>query len=98
MIRRLFYFSLGVFAAVWTMRKLRALHPNHVARRAVNTAAGVATAVRAFASDARHLTASRETELRARYGLDSVENTSGPARVEAIEAPRHNHHDVKDGR
>jgi hypothetical protein len=74
MIRRLFYFSLGAFAAVWTMRKLRALHPDHLARRAAATTAAGATAVREFASDVRHLTAGRETELRTRYGLDSVEN------------------------
>nr|BFE80461.1 hypothetical protein GCM10020093_030620 [Planobispora longispora] len=41
MIRRLFYMALGAFGAVWTMRKLQALHPNHVARRAVRNASGL---------------------------------------------------------
>ncbi|MEV7013907.1 hypothetical protein [Streptosporangium sp. NPDC051022] len=84
MIRRLFYISLGAFGAVWTMRKLQSLHPNHVARRAVRSASGILDQVRGFAADALEGAAHRETELRSRFGLDSVENT-------------HNYH-VKDGR
>lgn len=74
MIRRLFYFWLGFFTAVWAMRRVRALHPNHIARRAVGTAAGAGAALRVFAADVRRLSASREIELRARYGLDTVED------------------------
>ncbi|GAA3103577.1 hypothetical protein [Streptosporangium carneum] len=84
MIRRLFYISLGAFGAVWTMRKLQSLHPNHMARRAARGAAGVLEQVRDFAGDALDGAAQRETELRSRFGLDTVENT-------------HNYH-VKDGR
>ncbi|MEV5413454.1 hypothetical protein AB0K60_32050 [Thermopolyspora sp. NPDC052614] len=74
MIRRLFYFWLGFLTAVWAMRRIRALHPDHVARRAVTAAAGTGVALREFAADVRRLTASREIELRARYGLDTVED------------------------
>ncbi len=114
MIRRLFYFWLGFFTAVWAMRRIRALHPNHVARRAVTAAAGTGVALREFAADVRHLTASREIELRARYGLDTVEDRPmledrRPAvlrrtRALAPGGSRHsmtNHietHDEKDGR
>ncbi|GII04532.1 hypothetical protein [Planobispora takensis] len=84
MIRRLFYMGLGAFGAVWVMRKLQALHPNHVARRAVRGASGLLEQARDIAGDARDVAARRETELRSRFGLDSVENTY--------------HYDVKDGR
>ncbi|ACZ88826.1 hypothetical protein [Streptosporangium roseum] len=84
MIRRLFYMSLGAFGAVWVMRKLQALHPNHLARRAVHNAAGALDQVREFAGDALDGAAKRETELRSRFGLDTVEKTY--------------HYDVKDGR
>ncbi|MEU6744234.1 hypothetical protein [Streptosporangium sandarakinum] len=84
MIRRLFYMSLGAFCAVWAMRKLQALHPNHVARRTLHGAAGMLEQAREFAGDALDGAARRETELRSRFGLDSVDDT--------------NHYDVKDGR
>lgn len=77
MIRRLFYFSLGFVTAVWAMRKIRSLHPDHVARRAVTAAAGAGTALREFVADVRHLAAVREMELRAEYGLESVEFGAG---------------------
>ena len=73
MIRRLFYMSLGAFLAVWVMRRLQALHPDHVARRTVGGAADMLTQVRDFTSDALGEAAGRETELRARFGLDNAE-------------------------
>lgn len=74
MIRRLFYLSLGAFIAVWVMRKLQALHPNHVARRAASGAAGLLDRMRFFADEALEAAAKRESELRAEFGLDSVVN------------------------
>ncbi|MEO3860800.1 hypothetical protein [Acrocarpospora sp. B8E8] len=68
MIRRLFYMALGAYLAVWVQRRLRALKPDHVARRAADQ-------LRGFAADVRDQAWSRETELRARYGLDSVSTT-----------------------
>ncbi len=73
MIRRLFYMSAGAFIALWVMRRLQALHPTHVARRTVGNAAGMLTRVRDFTSDALGEAAGRETELRARFGLDNAE-------------------------
>lgn len=70
MIRRLFYLSLGALTAVWVMRKLQTLHPEHVARRAAGGAAGMLAQVRDFTSDALGEAADREIELRARFGLD----------------------------
>ncbi|GAA3833323.1 hypothetical protein GCM10022226_63360 [Sphaerisporangium flaviroseum] len=83
MIRRLFYMALGAYIAVWVMRKLQALKPDHVARRAGERAMGLAAEARLFAEEVRRLSAGRESELRARYGLDSVHDIN---------------HDVKDGR
>ncbi|WP_405147637.1 hypothetical protein OG589_08335 [Sphaerisporangium sp. NBC_01403] len=83
MIRRLFYMALGAYIAVWVMRKLQALKPDHVARRAADRAAGLAAEARLFAGEVRRLSAGRETELRERFGFESV---------------REIHHDVKDGR
>ncbi|MFI7439545.1 hypothetical protein [Nonomuraea indica] len=75
MIRRLFYLSLGALITLWVMRRLQALHPNHVARRTVSGAAGMLAQVRDFTSDALGEAADRETELRARFGLgDSDHN------------------------
>ncbi|MBB5077695.1 hypothetical protein [Nonomuraea endophytica] len=74
MIRRLFYLSLGAFTAVWVMRRLQALRPEHVARRTVNNAAGLLEQVRDFTSDALGEAAERETMLRARFGLDNSDN------------------------
>ncbi|MFD9949186.1 hypothetical protein, partial [Nonomuraea sp. NPDC059022] len=51
MIRRLFYLSLGAFTAVWVMRRLQAMRPEHVARRTVDNAAGLLEQVRDFTSD-----------------------------------------------
>ncbi|AWS42360.1 hypothetical protein [Streptosporangium sp. 'caverna'] len=84
MIRRLFYMALGAFGAVWVMRKLQALHPNHLVRRAVHNATGALEQVRDLTGDALEGAARRETELRSRFGLDTVENTY--------------HYKVKDGR
>ncbi|MFO7251154.1 MAG: hypothetical protein DIU60_010440 [Actinomycetes bacterium] len=89
MIRRLFYFSLGFVTAVWAMRKIRSLHPDHVARRAVNAAAGAGTALREFVADVRHLAAAREMELRAEYGLDSVDVTAGGRAADRRALPDH---------
>ncbi|MEU6724333.1 hypothetical protein ABZ917_11530 [Nonomuraea wenchangensis] len=75
MIRRLFYLSLGAFLAFWVMRRLQALHPDHVARRTAAGAAGMLQRVRDFTSDALGEAAARETELRARLGLDQAEDT-----------------------
>jgi hypothetical protein len=86
MIRRLFYMALGAYLAVWTMRKLQALRPDHVARRTAGRMAGYAEQLGEFAGDVRRLAASRETELRAAFRLDSVETR--PTRYD----------DVKDGR
>ncbi|MBP2708058.1 hypothetical protein JOL79_30200 [Microbispora sp. RL4-1S] len=69
MIRRLLYMALGAYLAVWTMRKLQSLRPDHVARRAADE-------LRDFAGDVRRLSASRETELRAEFGLDRVDRTA----------------------
>jgi phage protein D len=79
MIRRLFYISLGAFIAVWVMRKLQALHPNHVARRAATGAAGLLDRMRFFAEEALEAAAKRESELRAEVGLDSVVTRAGIA-------------------
>ncbi|GLW06357.1 hypothetical protein Misp01_14870 [Microtetraspora sp. NBRC 13810] len=75
MIRRLFYLSLGAFAAVWVMRKLQTLHPDHVARRAADGASGLVARLRFFTGEALEAAAKREAELRAEYGLDAI----GPA-------------------
>jgi uncharacterized membrane protein YccC len=69
MIRRLFYMALGAYLAVWAMRKLQSLRPDHVARRAVDE-------LKDFAGDVRRLSAARESELRAELGLDSVDASS----------------------
>ena len=82
MIRRLFYMSLGAYIAVWVMRKLQALRPDHVARRSAARARGMAAEARLFAGDVRRLTAGRESELRDLFGVDTVTPT----------------HHVKDGR
>jgi hypothetical protein len=74
MIRRLFYLSLGALITLWVMRKLQALHPNHLARRTVGNAAGMLEQVRDFTSDALGAAADRETELRARFGLDDSDH------------------------
>ncbi|MFI6299849.1 hypothetical protein ACIBEJ_50205 [Nonomuraea sp. NPDC050790] len=74
MIRRLFYLSLGAFTAVWVMRRLQALRPDHVARRTADNAVGLLEQVRDFTSDALGEAAERETMLRARYGLDNSDN------------------------
>ncbi|GAA4209947.1 hypothetical protein AB0C10_30540 [Microbispora amethystogenes] len=89
MIRRLFYMSLGAYLAVWAMRKLQSLRPDHVARRTAGRAAALADQLRDFAGEVRHLSASRETQLRAELGLDTVDDTTtGNNRI----------YDVKDGR
>jgi hypothetical protein len=61
-IRRLFYMALGAFLAFWTMRKLAALRPEHVARRAADRAVSTAGRLSDFAAEVRELAASRETE------------------------------------
>ncbi|MFF4621426.1 hypothetical protein [Nonomuraea jabiensis] len=76
MIRRLFYLSLGAFLTLWVMRRLQALHPDHVARRTANSAAGMLRQVRDFTSDALGEAAERETELRARFGLGNAEDNN----------------------
>jgi hypothetical protein len=75
MIRRLFYLSLGALITLWVMRRLQALHPQHVARRTAGAAAGMVQRVRDFTSDALGEAAERETELRARFGLDHPDKT-----------------------
>ncbi len=82
MIRRFFYIAVGVCLAVWTMRKLQAMRPENVARRAAGRAAGFAGELVEFAGDVRALARDRETELRARMGLESLDRN----------------YDVKDGR
>lgn len=76
MIRRLFYMALGAFGAVWVMRKLNALRPDHVARRTADSAMGMLAQVRDFTSDALGEAAGRETELRTQFGLDQAEKTN----------------------
>ncbi|NRQ32065.1 hypothetical protein HII36_09460 [Nonomuraea sp. NN258] len=76
MIRRLFYLSLGALLTLWVMRRLQALHPQHVARRAAGGAAGMLRQVRDFTSDALGEAAERETRLRARFGLDNAEDNN----------------------
>ncbi|MEU0565384.1 hypothetical protein ABZ297_08345 [Nonomuraea sp. NPDC005983] len=76
MIRRLFYLSLGALITLWVMRRLQALHPNHVARRTAAGAVGMLAQVRDFTSDALGEAAERETELRARFGLDNSDNNN----------------------
>ncbi|GAA0933221.1 hypothetical protein [Nonomuraea longicatena] len=71
MIRRLFYLSLGALTAIWAMRRLQAMHPNHVARRTADNAVGFLEQVRDFTSEALDEAAGRETELRARFELDN---------------------------
>lgn len=87
MIRRLFYMALGAYLAIWTLRKLAALRPDHVARRAAGRAVSLVGQLGDFADDVRELSASRETELRAQLVLGTVDGTI-----------HKNHHDVKDGR
>ncbi|MCG5218829.1 hypothetical protein [Streptosporangium sp. KLBMP 9127] len=77
MIRRLFYLALGAALAVWVMRRLRALSPDHVARRAVGEAADALAGLRAFTDEALESAAKRESELRAEFGLD-VETPNTP--------------------
>ncbi|MFF4777258.1 hypothetical protein [Microtetraspora fusca] len=84
MIRRTFYIAVGAFLAVWAMRKLQAMRPDSVARRAADRAAGLAGELAEFAGDVRAIARERETELRSRMGLESVD--------------RNHDHDVKDGR
>ncbi|GLX01959.1 hypothetical protein [Microtetraspora sp. NBRC 16547] len=84
MIRRFFYITVGACLAVWAMRKLQAMRPENVARRAAGRAAGIAGELVEFAGDVRALARERETELRARMGLESLD--------------RNHDHDVKDGR
>lgn len=86
MLRRLFYFCLGAYSAVWAMRRLQTLHPDHVARRTVGS-------LREFAAEAYAAAARRETELRARYGLGSVESKSSPTRLPGSAG---RHHDIKE--
>ncbi|MDF5751983.1 hypothetical protein [Spongiactinospora sp. TRM90649] len=86
MIRRLFYISLGAFAAVWVMRRLRALQPDHLANRAVGRMTGLLAGVREFADEALEAAAKRESELRAEYGLDTFDGNITT------------NHYVKDGR
>ncbi|WP_188188167.1 hypothetical protein [Nonomuraea sp. SYSU D8015] len=74
MIRRLFYLSLGAFLTFWVMRRLQALHPDHLARRTADSAAGMLQRVRDFTSDVLGEAAERETELRARFKLDNPED------------------------
>jgi hypothetical protein len=93
MIRRLFYISLGAFAAVWVMRRLRALQPDHLAHRAVGRMAGLVAGLRDFAGDAMEAAAKRESELRAEYGLDT--SLPGPR---ALDANVTANHYMKDGR
>ncbi len=90
MIRRLFYMALGACLAIWTMRKLAALRPDHVARRAADRAVSLAGRLGDFAGDVRELSASRETELRAQFGLGSL--------IGVIGTVNEKHDDVKDGR
>jgi hypothetical protein len=74
MIRRLFYLSLGAFLTLWVLRRLQALQPDHVARRAADRATGMLQQVRDFTHDVLGEAAERETELRARFGLDNAED------------------------
>ncbi|MFI6599765.1 hypothetical protein ACIBHX_26255 [Nonomuraea sp. NPDC050536] len=76
MIRRLFYISLGAALTLWVVRRLQALHPNHVARRTVQKASGVLAQVRDFTSDALGEAADREIELRTRFGLDNADHNN----------------------
>ncbi|MFI0421970.1 hypothetical protein C1I98_09360 [Spongiactinospora gelatinilytica] len=87
MIRRLFYLSLGALAAVWVMRRLRALQPDHIAHRAAGRVTGAMAGLRDFAGDAMEAAAKREIELRAEYGLDTGIDPTLPA-----------NHYLKDGR
>ncbi|GAA4065453.1 hypothetical protein [Nonomuraea soli] len=70
MIRRLFYMSLGAGLAIWVMRRLQALHPQHVARRTADRAASMAGQVRDLTAYALDEAAVRETELRAQLKLE----------------------------
>ena len=74
MIRRLFYLSLGALLTLWVLRRLQALHPNHMARRTIGGAASMLGRVRDFTSDAFGEAAEREVELRARFGLDNPDS------------------------
>ncbi|WP_214416817.1 hypothetical protein [Sphaerisporangium fuscum] len=75
MIRRLFYMAIGAYIALWVLRKLQTLKPDHVARRAADRATGLLGDARLFAGEVRRLAAGRETELRERFGIDSVKET-----------------------
>ncbi|MEU9889511.1 hypothetical protein AB0M95_02820 [Sphaerisporangium sp. NPDC051017] len=75
MIRRLFWLALGAYIGIWAMRKLQALKPDHVARRAADGALGLLAEARLFARDVQGLAADREAELRARFELDTVRET-----------------------
>ncbi|GII88086.1 hypothetical protein Ssi03_60760 [Sphaerisporangium siamense] len=90
MIRRLIYLGLGAYIGVWTMRKLQALKPEHVARRAADGALGLVAEARLFARDVRGLAAGREAELRARFALEPAGDTRPTQET--------HHNDVKDGR
>ncbi|GII80852.1 hypothetical protein Sru01_58340 [Sphaerisporangium rufum] len=96
MIRRLFYLGLGAYLGVWTMRRLQALRPDHVARRTADRALELASGARLFADEVRRLSAGRETELRARFALGSVDGVDGTRGARGVESIHHD--DEKDGR
>ncbi|GIH70776.1 hypothetical protein [Sphaerimonospora thailandensis] len=99
MIRRLFYMALGACLAVWVMRKLQSLRPEHVARRAAGRAVTLADRLREFAGEVRRHAASRESELRAELGLGSVNRISSVDRSGAVDGiGAHGNDDAKDGR
>ncbi|MEV0588946.1 hypothetical protein [Nonomuraea sp. NPDC050310] len=76
MIRRLFYMALGAALTLWVLRKLQALHPQHVARRTADRAASMLVQVRDLTQHALDEAAERENELRARFGLDDSATTT----------------------
>ncbi|GII95311.1 hypothetical protein [Sinosporangium siamense] len=72
--------AAGALLAVWAMRKLQALHPDHLARRAAGGAVGLLEQAREFADDVLEAAAEHEVELRARLEVGRVEHGSAAGR------------------
>ncbi|SDI39075.1 hypothetical protein SAMN05421505_1483 [Sinosporangium album] len=71
--------ALGALIAVWVMRRLQMLHPDHLARRAAVGAAGLVESARDFVGEVAGEAADREAELRARFEVGRVDDGPGEA-------------------
>ena len=73
MIRRLFWFALGVGVATFVFVRIRRVlskaTPDAIGQRVADTAAGVGASARDFTERVRAAMAEREAELRDELGL-----------------------------